>query len=92
MNNHFDGRPFGQWHTGAAGDLLPLLYLAKKARGGDADAAELLTAFGVVITDAKGERYWPMKEGEIAPPSDEPADDRRARDARGTRKSSRAPR
>jgi hypothetical protein len=52
----FDGCRFGVSFWGAA----PLLYLAKKARDGDADAAALLNGFTIKLTDADGNLYWPL--------------------------------
>jgi hypothetical protein len=39
--------------------LFPYLYLAKKARAGDADAAEILTAGKVTLIDSRNRKYWP---------------------------------
>ena len=39
-----------------------MLYLAKRARNGDAAARETLTTFGVEIEDADGVTYWPVGE------------------------------
>ena len=58
----FDGKQFDK---GNVADPLVLaassfwLYLAAKARTGDGQAAELLTAFGAKIVDSDGNSYWP---------------------------------
>ena len=44
-------------------DPMIALYLAKRARNGDAAARDVLTAFGVEIEDADGVAYWPMERG-----------------------------
>lgn len=46
------------------------LYLARKARNGDQDAAELLTAMGVEIKDVVGKSYWPPTENPCIPSSE----------------------
>lgn len=57
----FDGRQFDGLHN----PHLPWgLYLAHKARCGDAVAVEVLTAMRITITDADGKSYWPMASGE----------------------------
>jgi hypothetical protein len=38
----------------------PLIYLAKKAREGDADAAAALSAFQITVKDVDGKLYWPV--------------------------------
>jgi hypothetical protein len=57
----FDGRDFPTWSYDAA--TIALLYLAKKARGGDRDAAELLDARRADIRDAAGQCYYPVPAG-----------------------------
>ncbi len=59
----FDGRTFNVPLTqnGTLGMLLGL-HLARLARGGDAEAAALLTAFHVTVYDAQGKTYWPEEE------------------------------
>lgn len=53
----FDGRSFY-----VEGEAIPFFYLARKARMGDREAAEVLTAFQVTIRDASGTPYWPPTE------------------------------
>jgi hypothetical protein len=55
----FDGRRF----PANCAHTVPFLYLAFKARRGDALAAELLDAFGVSVRDAGDRPYWPTGGG-----------------------------
>jgi hypothetical protein len=50
-----------------------LLYLAYKARYGDAAAAELLTATQVVIRDVDGKSYWPVPDSPVPPSEPDPS-------------------
>jgi hypothetical protein len=56
----FDGHRF----PAGCGHVLPVLYLAFRARRKDPIAAQLLTAFGMTVTDADGKSYWPPEGGE----------------------------
>lgn len=52
----FDGHRFGISFWQSA----PLVYLAKKARDGDADAVALLEGMTIKIVDADKKQYWPV--------------------------------
>jgi len=61
----FDGFKFP---IHGAGQIVPFLHMAYKARRGwDAVATELLTVSGTVICDLDGKQYWPLVE-DVAPP------------------------
>ena len=60
----FDGHVFEFLGAHDVATLVPFLYLAHKARRGDAVAAELLDSFRMVIRDKDGRDYWPVEKAE----------------------------
>lgn len=55
----FDGHTFVRPGGTDAPGMMVGLYLAKRARGGDADAAAVLEAVKVTIRTSGGGAYWP---------------------------------